>query len=116
MDKITVKDIVETCGINRNTFYYYYKDVYDLIDDIFKLETERIISEKNQFETWTEELSSIVQIAMDNKKAIARLDENGIVETFDSTLAAVKSGYKNVSKALKFGIKCKGFYFKYLED
>lgn len=51
-----------------------------------------------------------------NKKAIARLDENGIVETFDSTLAAVKSGYKNVSKALKFGIKCKGFYFKYLED
>ncbi len=51
-----------------------------------------------------------------NKKAIVRLDENGIVETFDSTLAAVKAGYNNVSKALKFGIKCKGFYFKYLED
>lgn len=73
MDKITVKDIVETCGINRNTFYYYYKDIYDLIDDIFKLESERIISEKNQFATWTEELSSIVQIAMNNKKAIAHI-------------------------------------------
>lgn len=22
LDKITVKDIVEDCGINRNTFYY----------------------------------------------------------------------------------------------
>ena len=51
-----------------------------------------------------------------NKKAIARLDENGIIETFDSILSAVKAGYNNVNKALKFGIKCKGFYFKYLED
>ena len=24
IDKITVKDIVEECGINRNTFYYYF--------------------------------------------------------------------------------------------
>ena len=27
LDKITVKDIVEKCGINRNTFYYYYQDI-----------------------------------------------------------------------------------------
>lgn len=73
MDKITVKDIVETCGINRNTFYYYYEDIYALIDDIFKMESERIIAEKNQFATWTEELSSMVRIAMDNKKAITHI-------------------------------------------
>ena len=24
VDKITVKDIVEDCGINRNTFYYHF--------------------------------------------------------------------------------------------
>lgn len=28
-DKITVKDIVKDCGVNRNTFYYHYQDVYD---------------------------------------------------------------------------------------
>ena len=27
LDKITVKEIVNECGINRNTFYYYYKDM-----------------------------------------------------------------------------------------
>ena len=26
-DKITVKDIVEDCGVNRNTFYYHYRDI-----------------------------------------------------------------------------------------
>ena len=30
LDKITVKDIVEDCGVNRNTFYYYFQDIYAL--------------------------------------------------------------------------------------
>ena len=42
-DKITIKDIVETCGINRNTFYYYYSDIYDLLEEIFKREMTDII-------------------------------------------------------------------------
>ena len=29
LDKITVRDIVEECEINRNTFYYHYSDIYD---------------------------------------------------------------------------------------
>lgn len=27
LNKITVKDITERCGINRNSFYYHYQDV-----------------------------------------------------------------------------------------
>lgn len=26
IDKITVKDIVEECGVNRQTFYYHFHD------------------------------------------------------------------------------------------
>ena len=29
--KISVKDIVEVCGINRKTFYYHFQDIYDLL-------------------------------------------------------------------------------------
>ena len=42
LDKITVKDIVETCGINRNTFYYYYADIYDLLEQLFTVHTDCI--------------------------------------------------------------------------
>lgn len=35
-DKITVKDIVEDCGVNRQTFYYHFHDIYDLIEWIFQ--------------------------------------------------------------------------------
>ena len=37
-DKITVKSIVEDCGLTRNTFYYYYEDTYDILDDILTQE------------------------------------------------------------------------------
>ena len=31
IDKITVKDLVEECGVNRQTFYYHFQDIYDLL-------------------------------------------------------------------------------------
>lgn len=27
IDRVTVTDICEECGINRNTFYYYFSDM-----------------------------------------------------------------------------------------
>ena len=35
IDKISIKDIAETGAVNRNTFYYYYADIYALVEDIF---------------------------------------------------------------------------------
>ena len=34
LEKITVRDITERCGINRNTFYYHYQDMPALIEEI----------------------------------------------------------------------------------
>ncbi|MDY4491271.1 MAG: TetR/AcrR family transcriptional regulator, partial [Candidatus Faecousia sp.] len=33
ISQITVKDIVEDCGVNRNTFYYYYQDLPQLMEN-----------------------------------------------------------------------------------
>lgn len=32
LNKITISDIAEDCGINRMTFYYHFKDIYDLVE------------------------------------------------------------------------------------
>ena len=32
IDKITVKDLVETCHISRQTFYYHFQDILDVIE------------------------------------------------------------------------------------
>ena len=32
IDKITINDLTEECGISRMTFYYHFKDIYDLVE------------------------------------------------------------------------------------
>jgi AcrR family transcriptional regulator len=34
IEKITVKDVTQKAGYNRGTFYEYYRDVYDVLEDI----------------------------------------------------------------------------------
>ena len=38
LSKISVKDITEYCNISRNTFYYHFKDKYDLVNWIYYTE------------------------------------------------------------------------------
>ena len=39
LDKITVKDIVSECSLNRQTFYYHFHDTYDLLQWLYSYET-----------------------------------------------------------------------------
>lgn len=32
--KVTVRNIVEECGINRTTFYYHYQDIYAIVEGL----------------------------------------------------------------------------------
>ena len=45
LSRITVKDITDICGINRNTFYYHYQDISALIEEICSDAVEQIVRE-----------------------------------------------------------------------
>jgi Transcriptional regulator len=70
LDKITVKDLVAECEINRNTFYYHYQDIYALIKEIFQTELERVIGDYNDTLSWEDSFLEATKFAMENKKAI----------------------------------------------
>ncbi len=70
LSKIAVKDIVEDCGINRNTFYYHFKDIFDLVEYIFKIESENVINKNKEHLTWQDGLIESAEFALKNKKAI----------------------------------------------
>ena len=42
LNKITVRDIVEACGITRNTFYYHFHDIYEVLEHALSFEFERL--------------------------------------------------------------------------
>ena len=67
--KITVKDIVEEAQVNRQTFYYHFKDIYDLIEWIFSDEAERILSDVNR-RTWQQRLTEAFDCILSHKPLI----------------------------------------------
>lgn len=69
-DKITIKEIVEDCGINRNTFYYHYADIYALLLEIFEERLEEVMRLDSGFDSWQEQFLNSTLYALENRKAI----------------------------------------------
>ena len=45
LDKITVKEIIEKADVNRKTFYYYFSDIYGLLEWVISRESNKLITE-----------------------------------------------------------------------
>ena len=70
LNKITINDIAEDCGINRMTFYYHFKDIYDLVEWSCQEDASRALAGKKTYETWQQGLLQILQAVLDNKPFI----------------------------------------------
>lgn len=70
LDNITVKDIVEDCEVNRQTFYYHFQDIYDLLFWVFQAEADRVIGQRKDTETWSEGFLRAFQYVQENRAMI----------------------------------------------
>lgn len=70
-DRITVCDIVEDCGINRKTFYYYFNDIYALAEELFAAETDtvwnKLAGSRANVASWTDAALKLMQLLYENK-------------------------------------------------
>ena len=57
LNKITVKDIVETCGINRNSFYYHFEDLPALVEEIVEEQVQVLILNHPTSHRWRSALT-----------------------------------------------------------
>ena len=70
LDKITINDITEDCGINRMTFYYHFKDIYDLIEWCCVEDARKALEGKKTYDTWQQGFLQIFEAVLDNKPFI----------------------------------------------
>lgn len=71
LDKIRVKDIVSDCGISRNTFYYHYQDIYDLLRATLSAVMDTM--GKESATTWQESLRASTRFALENRRAVSHI-------------------------------------------
>ncbi|MCI8589873.1 MAG: TetR family transcriptional regulator [Clostridiales bacterium] len=69
LNKISVKDIVEDCGINRNSFYYHFQDIPALLEEIIVEHTAAIIEQYPAVNSLDECFHAAFSFALQNKKA-----------------------------------------------
>lgn len=70
LTKITVGDITEDCGINRMTFYYHFKDIYDLVEWSCLEDAKRALEKKKTYDTWQQGFLQIFKAVQENKPFI----------------------------------------------
>ena len=70
LNKITISDITEDCGVNRMTFYYHFKDIYDLVEWVCIEEARRALAGKKTYDTWQEGFLQIFQAVQANRPFI----------------------------------------------
>lgn len=70
VDKITISDITNDCGISRMAFYYHFKDIYDLIEWVCLEDARRALQGKKTYDTWQEGLQQIFEAVIENKPFI----------------------------------------------
>ena len=70
LDKITVREIAEECGINRNTFYYHYHDIYDLLEHLFLDEEQRLVANAQSVQTLRETFEESLRFVLENRRGV----------------------------------------------
>lgn len=122
LSKVTVTDITEDCEVNRQTFYYHFKDIYDLVEWIYTSEATKALDGKKSYSTWQQGFLQIFMYALDNKAFITNtyhsisrehlerylLDETyqlliGVVEELSAGVPVREEDKKFIADFYKYG-------------
>lgn len=83
--QITVKEIVEDCGINRNTFYYHFKDLNELLETTMDEVVQRIVRAHPTVASVESCFDALVEFVLEHRQAMLNLfysEQRAVVESY----------------------------------
>ena len=124
LNQITIKMIVDRCGINRNSFYYHFQNLLALIEEIVTDTADQIIAEYPTIDSIKTALNTVLQFAAKNRRAVLYIYNSVNRDIFEHYLWVVleyavteygKTAFKDIrisdldKKILENFYKCKCF-------
>lgn len=82
--EITVKDIVQAGGVNRNTFYYHFKDIPALLEELVTDQAERIIAAQPL--SLADCLETAARFALEHRQAVLHINQSAHRDLFERNL------------------------------
>lgn len=68
LDKINIREITEDCGLNRQTFYYHFSDIYNQVEWMFEQDIMELLQRYKGEEVWREGLMQVFDYFRENKE------------------------------------------------
>lgn len=85
-NKITVNDIARKSDINRQTFYYHFHDIRDLVEWICVVEFDENLERKDNCEKWEDKFLLIFKIMKEEESFVKNIYYSVSVEVLRSNL------------------------------
>ncbi len=105
LDHITVKDIVENCEVNRQTFYYHFQDIYDLMEWVFWDDMNHLLPQEGEKINWRMGLTKAVEYMQDNKNLAMNTYHSFSREQLDRYITiAVMPFIRDITVSLSSGL------------
>ncbi len=82
VDSISIKRIIEKCGVSRQTFYYHYDDIFSVIEFLFSGMIERAKTECIKKDNSLETVRTILKMIDDNRFFIKKLVQSKMINDF----------------------------------
>lgn len=73
LNKITISDITSDCGISRMTFYYHFRDIYDLLEWTCSEDAYKALEENSTYENWQQGFLQVFELLKENKLFITNV-------------------------------------------
>ena len=87
--EITVKDLVQSCGVNRNTFYYHFKDIPALLEELVADQADRIIAAQGPALSLADCLETAARFALKHRQAVLHINQSAHRDLFERSLMDV---------------------------
>ena len=118
--EITVKQIVMRCGVNRNTFYYYFQDIPSLAEEILNNKINTLIDRHCRVGSLEECISLVVQFSKENQKIVMHfyksLPRDIFIKHLDNLIYNLVSEYiENIAIALKIEVENKEIILRFFK-
>lgn len=115
-EKINVAHICEKCDMNRKSFYYHFRDKYDLVNWIFDTEFIAVVKNKSIDESW-QFFSDLCEYLYANRsfyqKALKIKGQNSFFDHFSEMLSLIIAN--RLPDVLK-GQKVQDFHINFFTD
>lgn len=100
-DKISVSDITNKCGLNRQSFYYHFQDKYELINWIFENDIISVISDGINIDNWSDKICQMFELMQRDNKFYFNAIKHTNDEFHSYILNVATSQFRDVVKRMQ---------------